>query len=104
MLGLFTSVTLTHGIASSVTLNIEGEMVDESSVVEPGRIRPPSRRGKMLKVAKIVMVLEDGSIEQWEFPPEEPGLYREGGNRQTKPEKFWTTHTLWWKSDVKVEK
>lgn len=74
---------------------MESNTTEETVNVKPS----PSRRGKTLGVAKIVVVLEDGTVEQWEFPPGWPAYYREGGNRQTKPAASWKSHTLWWTSD-----
>ncbi len=64
---------------------------------------PPSRRGRTLGVAKLVIIFADGTREQWDFPEGTNCFYREGGNRQTKPTRSWKTHELWWKSDEMVE-
>jgi hypothetical protein len=89
-----------RGSVVPVTLNIERRMVDES----PTPLTVFSRRGKTLAIAKIIMVFADGTREQWDFPEgADPALYRQGGNRQTRPAGAWTTHTLWWTSDKKVE-
>lgn len=75
-----------------------------NSTTEPTASQsPPRRRGKTLRVAKLVITFADGSTETWEFPWKTPGFYRRGGNRQTRPEQSWVTHTLWWNSDKKVE-
>ena len=63
----------------------------------------PSRRGRTLKVARVTIIFEDGSHEVWDMPPKQPGFYRQGGNRQTKPTASWTTHELWWQCDRMVE-
>lgn len=79
-------------------------------VLEPTEVPLiPSRRGKTLKVAKIVVLFENGTEDTWEFPKENPAFYREGGNRQTgspavwKTEAMWKTHNLWWTSDKMIE-
>jgi hypothetical protein len=64
---------------------------------------PLSRRGKTLEVARLTIEFADGTQEVWHFPPgAEPARYRQGGNRQTKPEQSWVTHELWWQSDKMV--
>jgi len=84
-----------------ITLKKVEHILDElpTEIEIPIVIQDANNRGVVRRVYEVIVKFEDGAEEAWNFPLGESAYYREGRNRQTKPDGDWKTHEMWWTSE-----